>query len=61
MKKYISKILLILSIVFGIGTVYEIIYCVAASNDGIFTVLALLAVCGLFLGLYRIVDLLEKR
>lgn len=64
MKKYISKIMLILSIIFGIGTIYEFMYCLTESvgrSGRITATLALLAVSGLFLGLYRIIDLLEDR
>ncbi len=61
-KRCISKILLALSIVFGIGTIYEGLYCIQGPADkGIPAMVALLALCGLFLALYRIIDLLEKR
>lgn len=60
MKKYISKILLLLSVVFGIVTIYELIHYIQWTAEGLSAMLASLAVCGLFLALYRIIDLLEK-
>ena len=64
MKKLISKILLAISIFFGIGTGYLAIYSLVepvGRESRIFLTLVCLAAFGLFLGLYRIIDLLESK
>lgn len=63
MENCTSKILLAISIVFGIATAYEVVYCVAeplVREEKALIALVFLAASGLFLGLSRIIDLLER-
>ena len=65
MKKYISKVMLGIAILFLIGVVYYVVY--AIGEPAFFREMEqiMLAICiamfGLFLGLYRIIDLLEQK
>ena len=64
MKKLISKLLLVISILLGIGTSYLVIYSLVepvGRENRLFLMLVCLMAFGLFLGLYRIIDLLENK
>ncbi len=64
MKKLISKVLLALSVLVGIGSAYMVVYCImepVGRDSRIQVTLVWLMALGLFLGLYRIIDLLENR
>lgn len=64
MKKLISKVLLLLSVLTGIGSTYMVVYCLmepVGRDSRILITLVWLMAFGLFLGLYRIIDLLENR
>ncbi len=63
MKKLISKVLLALSVLAGIGSAYMVVYCLMGPvrDSRILVTLVWLMAFGLFLGLYRIIDLLENR
>lgn len=63
MKELIPKFLLVISFFLGIGTIYMVIYCIeepVGREDRIIVTLVWLMALGLFLGLYRIIDLLEE-
>lgn len=65
MKKYISKIMFILAVLF-FGSAVFVIGGVVSNNipwhdTEQIILLILIAFSGLFLGLYRIIDLLEKK
>ena len=65
MKKHVSKILLGISLLSLIGVIYYIIYAIGEpaffrETEQLFLALYSL-MFGLFLGLYRIIDLLEQK
>ena len=65
MKKHISKIMLIFSIIFFVIAIIPFVYYVGSDysldyNEQIRLILQFIA-SGVFLGLYRIIDLLERQ
>ena len=63
MKELISKFFLVMSFFLGVGTIYMVMYCIEepiGRESRIIITLVWLMATGLFLGLYRIIDLLEK-
>jgi len=63
-KKLISKVLLALAVLAGIESAYMVVYCLiepVGRDSRILVTLVWLMAFGLFLGLYRIIDLLENR
>ena len=61
MKKLINKTMLTLSILFLIVTIVMLILWPLENDINLPALFSSIALTGLFLGLYRIIDLLEKK